>query len=328
MSETLNVAVLMGGRSSEAAVSRCSAREVAVALEAGGHSTRLLELDRDLAAKLIEAPPDVVFPALHGPPGEDGTVQGLLEMLELPYVGSGVRGSAVAMDKSLAKAIFRRARLPLADDVELTRDCNAATAKQRILDELGARVVIKPLNQGSAVGVMRIGANDDKSDDKKDELDAALAIALNWDAGALVEAFIVGSEITVGVLDLHGDSAIAFPVIEIRTAAGQWYDFGNRYQPGASEHLIPAPLPAAVNAQLQAIALDAHRALGLRDLSRADFIVTSDRQITLLEVNSLPGMTPTSLYPDGARAAGWSFAKLVDALCFSALRRARAHHAI
>lgn len=137
----------------------------------------------------------------------------------------------------------------------------------------------------------------------------------------LIEPFIAGREITVGVLDLQGQSALAFPVIEIRTAPGQWYDFENRYLAAASEHLIPAPLPDALNAELKRIALGAHWSLGLRDLSRADFIVDEAGGISLLEINSLPGMTPTSLYSDGARAAGWAFDLLVEALVRSALRR-------
>jgi len=312
VTKTLNVTVLMGGPSGEAAVSRVSAQEVAKGLATAGHHARLLELDGGCAAALLAQPPDVVFPALHGPPGEDGTVQGFLEILGLPYVGSGVHGSAAAMDKSLAKDVFRRHGLPLADEVVVEPGDDLADAAARIIARLGPRVVIKPLRQGSALGVTRLANGGD--------LQAAMSTALVYGHGIMVEPFIVGREITVGVLDLHGESAQALPVIEIRTATDEWYDYTNRYTAGKSEHLIPAPLPDSLRRAMQDIALRAHVALGLRDLSRADFLLTDDEPV-LLEVNTLPGMTPTSLFPDGAAAAGLSFSALVSALAESALRR-------
>ena len=309
----LNVAVLMGGPSAEAAVSRVSAAEVSKGLDAAGHTATLVELDGGCAETLLRLRPDVVFPALHGPPGEDGTVQGFLEILALPYVGSGVHGSAVAMDKSLAKAGFRRAGLPVADEVLVTPETPPAEAARHIADALGPGVVIKPLRQGSALGVTRMpnGGN----------VAAALAEALRYGHGVLVEPFVLGREITVGVLDLHDEAPRALPVIEIRTAADEWYDYGNRYTAGKSQHLIPAPLPAPVLDELARIAVAAHSVLGLRDLSRSDFLVTETDDIVLLEVNTLPGMTPTSLFPDAAAATGIDFPTLMDRLVASALAR-------
>jgi D-alanine-D-alanine ligase len=308
-----NVAVLMGGPSAEAAVSRVSAAEVAKGLAAAGHRTTLIELDALCASRLLELAPDVVFPALHGPPGEDGTVQGFLELLGLPYVGSGVHGSAVAMDKSLAKFAFRRAGLPVADEVVIDPGCDIGEATQTIRAALGERVVIKPLRQGSALGITRLPNGGD--------LQEPLLQALRFGHGVLVERYVLGREITVGVLDLHGEKPVVLPVIEIRTATDEWYDFTNRYAAGKSQHVIPAPLPPAVQEALRRITLDAHRALGLRDLSRADFLVTDDNDIVLLEVNSLPGMTPTSLFPDGAAALDIDFAALMDKLVRSAHAR-------
>ncbi len=310
MSTSLNIAVLMGGDSLEADVSRVSASEVANALDAKSHRTTLVELGVDVAVELNALRPDVVFPALHGPPGEDGTVQGMLEMLHLPYVGSGVHGSAVAMDKGVAKIIFRQAGLPVADDVVIPANGNAADAAIRVRDALGERIVVKPSSQGSAIGVTRLANGGDPQ--------PALSEALKLGT-VLVEPYVEGKEITVGVLDLCGQDPVPFPVIEIRTAPDQWYDYVNRYKVGGSEHIIPAPLPEAVNTELQRIAVVAHQCLALRDLSRADFIVADDDQITLLEVNTLPGMTPTSLYPDGARAMGIEFPDLLDALVRSAI---------
>lgn len=313
MTECLSVAVLMGGPSAEAEVSRVSAREVAAGLIAAGHQATTLELDGATAATLLAQQPDVVFPALHGPPGEDGTVQGFLELLGFPYVGSGVHGSAVAMDKNIAKAVFRSRGLPVADDVLVTPDVTPEDATAAVHAAIGESVVIKPLGQGSAIGVTLLANGGD--------LRSGLEGALEYGTGALVEPYVLGHEITVGVLDLEGESPEALPVIEIRTASGEWYDYTNRYTAGKSEHVIPAPLPLEINCRLQEVAVVAHLALGLADLSRADFIVTDAEEIVLLEVNTLPGMTPTSLFPDGARAFGLEFPQLMDALVQSAARR-------
>lgn len=309
----LNVAVLMGGPSAEAAVSRMSAQEVATALTSAGHQASLVDLDEHCAAELMAMRPDVVFPALHGPPGEDGTVQGFLELLGLPCVGSGVHGSAIAMDKSLAKACFKRAGLPVAEEIVVDPDSDLDAAAARVVQTMGQRVVVKPLRQGSALGTTRLANGGDMT--------SALRAALRFGHGALIEPYVLGREITVGVLDLHGEAPLATPVIEIRTASDQWYNYENRYTPGQSEHVIPAPLPKPLLANLQDIALRAHRVLGLRDLSRADFLVTDSGGIVLLEVNTLPGMTPTSLFPDGAAAMGLDFPALTDALVRSALAR-------
>jgi D-alanine-D-alanine ligase len=309
------VAVLMGGPSAEAEVSRASAREVAAALQQRGHDAQLLELDDNTANTLAQLQPDVVFPALHGPPGEDGTVQGFLEILGYPYVGSDVHGSAVAMDKALAKAVFAEHKLPIAEHLVLAADAHPDEAVARIESELGDRVVVKPLGQGSAIGVTPLPNGGD--------LLPAVTAALSYGGGALIEPYVMGREITVGVLDLNGHEPVPLPVIEIRTASDQWYDYHNRYAQGASEHIIPAQLTDATNKTLQQIALSAHQALGLKDLSRADFIVSDSEEIVLLEVNTLPGMTPTSLFPDGARAIGISFPELMEKLVISALARAR-----
>lgn len=309
--DALNVAVLMGGDSAEAEVSRASAGQVTAALTEMGHRAKTVELDGECANNLIALAPDVVFPALHGPPGEDGTVQGFLEMLRLPYVGSGVHGSAVAMDKHVAKGIFAEYDLPVAPGVLVTQSDDLDAAVERVTSELGAAVVIKPLSQGSAIGVTPLPNGGD--------IRAALATGLAYGT-CLVEPFVMGREITVGVLDTDGGRE-AHPVIEIITATDEWYDYENRYAVGQSEHVIPAPLSPETTTRLQEIAITAHAALGCRDLSRADFIVTDNEEITLLEVNTLPGMTPTSLYPDGARALGYEFGDLVDHLVRRAYAR-------
>ncbi|MDA1075398.1 MAG: ATP-grasp domain-containing protein, partial [Proteobacteria bacterium] len=234
--------------------------------------------------------------------------------MNLAYVGSNVRASAVAMDKGVAKLLFKTVDLPVAEGLTLAADMDVETAEAMILERFGDRVVIKPLSQGSAIGVTPIANGGD--------LKPAIRTA-QMHGAFLVEPYVLGREITVGVFDPEGQQPIAFPVIEIRTGTDQWYDFTNRYAVGASEHIIPALLPDPVNLELQHIAIAAHRVLGCRDLSRADFIVTDSNDIVLLEVNTLPGMTPTSLYPDGARAMGMDFATLMDALVRSAHRRSQ-----
>ena len=306
--------MLAGGSSAEASVSRSSAAGVARALESRGHGVTLVEVDGALIETLREMAPDVVFPVLHGPPGEDGTIQGLLTMLGLPFVGSDVRGCAVAMDKHVAKALFRAAGLPVADDLLIESGTRLDVAESRALTAFGSPhpgLVVKPLRQGSALGVTPVPAGE--------TLGAPLTDALAFGDGVLVERFMRGKEITVGVLDEHGREPISLPVIEIAVAVGEWYDFVNRYTPGKSEHIIPPALPDTTLHALQDMALRAHRCLGLRDLSRVDFVVGDD--ICLLEVNNLPGMTPTSLYPDACGALGIDFGELADRLVQSALRR-------
>lgn len=316
MNPTLSasIAVVCGGPSAEAEVSRSSGQCVADALKRTYPKVVLLELDRDLQSGLEKHAVDVVFPALHGPPGEDGTFQGFLEINGYSYVGSGVRASAFAMDKAVAKCLFRQAGLPVAQGLRLSRTTDMADAQRKIQQSLGTEVVVKPSSQGSAVGVAFVGNPDD--------IERALQTTWAHDNLALIEERIIGKEITVGVLDV-GETQ-AFPVIEVRTPEGTWYDFEHRYAVGASEHVIPAQLPKAQYQRTQEMALLAHKALGCRHLSRADFVVPADDEPVLLEVNTLPGMTPTSLYPDGARAAGISFEALVAMLIEGALEHGRA----
>ena len=300
----LTIAILAGGSSAEAQVSRNSAAQIEQALAESGHTTHVIELDTTCAQALLAVQPDVVFPALHGPPGEDGTVQGMLEMLRFPYVGSDVRGSALAMDKAIAKSVFVRQGLPVSGDYIVHPGDDLSVAAEAIQAQLGARVALKPLNQGSAIGVQLLRNGGD--------IAAALETAIKF-GSCLVEPYIEGREMTVGVLQL-GSECLPHPVIEIRTPKDEWYDYEHRYTAGQSEHVIPAPIAAALSDRLQAIAETAHQALGLRDLSRADFIVTDEDEIYLLEVNALPGMTPVSLYPEGAAAIGYSFQQLVNTL--------------
>ena len=319
----LSVAVVQGGPSTEAEVSRASARGVAAALEEAGHQVVRLELDAFLAESLRTGGYDVVFPVTHGAVGEDGCLQGLLEVLGLPYVGSDVLASALAMHKRVARVLFERDGLPVARGLSLARgESDARAAAERARRDVGARLVIKPSAHGSAIGVARIEADAPLED-------VARAIEAVWaiDEHAIVEHFARGREVTCGVLDLHLDRPQALPPTEILSPRDPFYTYEARYAPGRSVHVCPAKLPAAVTMRVQQVAERAHAALGCRDLSRVDFVVgddgdqTDDMTVTLLEVNTLPGMTATSLYPEAAAAHGLPMPRLCDALATRAHTR-------
>ncbi len=307
---SLRTAVVCGGPSSEAAVSRVSAAAVRLALEEAGHKPELVELDADIVARLEGF--DVAFPVAHGPMGEDGCLQGLLEVLGIPYVGSGVLASSLAADKPRAKCVFRDRGLPVAAEVlvtpaELARD--GARLVRELRASLGAAVVVKPVSGGSGIGVTPVSESATDAD-----LRAALQEAFDVDPRVLVEALRPGHEVTCSVYEPEG-TALAMPPTLIRSKAAEWYDFQSRYGTGGSEHECPAPFSAALIAKIQQLAVRAHQAVGARDLSRADFVVDdASGDVTLLEVNTLPGMTATSLFPEAVGVYGVSFKDLCDVL--------------
>ena len=310
------VAIIAGGPSSEAAVSRVSASAVQAALATAGHAPVVLELDGTLPSRLLALAPEVAFPVAHGPVGEDGCLQGLLEVLDLRYVGCDVRASALAASKPHAKVHFSAAGLPVAPQVLVSRCDDLAAAAHRARDELGASVVVKPASGGSAIGVSRIAPTNGL-----DRLVEALATALRVDDSVLVERFFAGHEVTCGVLDVDDTGPQALPPTLITSHAAEWYDFTSRYAKGGSSHQCPAPYDASLLQRIQRIAVAGFRALGARDLGRLDFVVGSDGSVTLLELNTLPGMTATSLYPEAASVAGIPFPELCHRLVARALSR-------
>lgn len=305
------VAVVSGGPSPEADVSRLSAARLIPTLEARYSKAVQLELDHTLPALLQEYSVDVVFPVAHGPVGEDGSLQGLLDIMGVAYVGSGVLASACAMDKSVTKRILQAAGIPLAKDRIIHRRDDLNTCARQCIEYLGKKVILKPLGQGSGIGIQFA----EGYEDLRRKLSAGLVV----EDQMLVEEFITGREITAGVLDLK--EPLVLPVTEITTADGAWYDYIHRYTPGLSEHTTPAALPAAQYQHIQEIALKAHQLLGCRDISRSDFVVPETGYPVLIELNNLPGMTPTSLFPDGAKAAGIAFETLIHSLVDHALSR-------
>jgi D-alanine-D-alanine ligase len=294
----MRIAVLKGGWSVEREVSLVSGRECAKALRSLGHDAVEIDVTRDLAALAValEPRPDAVFNALHGKGGEDGTIQGVLEFLRIPYTHSGVIASAIAMHKPSAKAVFAAAGLPLAESKVVPRAELAAG------DALPRPFVVKPIDEGSSVGVRIVRDGDNRWAEE----------ARHWNYGetALVESYVPGREITVAVM-----GARALGVLEIRPTHGDMYDYDAKYAPGGSDHIMPAPIhPSAYRSALD-IGLRAHRALNCRGVSRADLryddTAGEPGRMVLLEINTQPGMTPTSLVPDIARHAGIDFASLV-----------------
>jgi D-alanine-D-alanine ligase len=290
------IGILMGGLSAEREISLRTGAAVEAALKGAGYQTVAIDAGRDLAARLLSERVELAFIALHGRYGEDGAVQGLLEVLGIPYTGSGVLASAVAMDKLTTKKILLHHELPTPEHVVCRRGDD--------IDQLSETfrhypLVVKPNAEGSSLG-MTIAKN-------RDELHAGLQKALACDATALIEDFIAGMEVTVGVL---GD--VALPIIQIVPKSG-CYDYQAKYTAGQTEYILPAPLAAVMYQRIQQVALDACREVGCRGAARVDFMVR-DRDFYCLEINTIPGMTETSLLPKAAAHAGMSFSELVVAI--------------
>jgi D-alanine-D-alanine ligase len=337
--DTLRVIVLAGGRSAERDVSRTTGRAVAEALGARGHEVTALEAATgeplalgagdEIAAlapaaegdargafspavvdKLAPLAPDVVFLALHGTGGEDGTLQGLLDLAGVVYTGSGRMASTVAINKRVSRAVFEAAGVPVADGDWFPSALAAREIESRkVLDRLGGPpVVVKPNDQGSSVGITIV--------EKESEYAGAVGLAARLSTEVLVERYVEGREVTVGIL---GDEAL--PVVEMIPREG-FYDYEAKYQTGHTEYLCPAPVDDAVAERLQRLALKAFRALGCEGFARVDFRLDPSGRPFCLEVNTIPGLTATSLLPKAAQAVGIGFPELVERICRLAIERA------
>ena len=327
----LKVAVLMGGTSAERDVSLSTGRQILASLDPAKY--QVYALDTASGQKFLppgitnaallttsdgetqitglpqlplvgmEARPDVVFIALHGPGGEDGTVQGFLEVLGLPYTGSGVLASALAMDKAMSKRVLTAAGVTMPGGVVVRKGQPAPPG-------FPLPAIVKPSAQGSTVGMTVVR--------EASELAAALQTAFQHGDTALVEEFVTGTEITVPVL---GNTDLeVLPIVEIVPHSG-FYDYHDKYTPGATDEIVPARLPAAVAEEARRVARLCHETLGCRGMSRTDMIADKTGTLYTLEVNTIPGMTPTSLLPRSAAAAGLSFSQLLDKLIGFALEK-------
>ena len=264
--------------------------------------------DKEDLKKLIDGGFDVAFICLHGKYGEDGTLQGMLEMIGLPYIGSGVWSSALAMDKVKSKVFYQAAGIPTPPSVTL-RSANPADIDM-IVDSLGEHCVVKPATEGSALGVFIV--------DERKALQEAIERVRELDNEILIERYIKGKELTVAVIG--NDDPRALPIIEI-VPVNDFYDYEAKYKPGASQHLCPAPLSEETTKQIQEMAVKAHKVLACAGVSRSDFILDDEGKWWILETNTIPGMTGTSLLPDAARADGISFPELCTMLIEFALEK-------
>lgn len=352
MAERIRVAVVFGGRSGEHAVSCLSAGSVlshldpelfdvtAIGIKPDGAWVQVdpalvLETHEDLpsvssgAAVVLPGDPtsaslvsldglggsldvDVVFPVLHGPFGEDGTIQGLLELAGLPYVGPGVLASAAGMDKEFTKKLLAAEGLPLGEHVVLRRGRQTLAADER--ERLALPVFVKPARAGSSLGVSRV--------ERWADLDAAIALARQSDPKVLVEAAMIGREIECGVLEFPDGRLEASPTAEIRVAAGyDFYDFSAKYLDDVAIFDIPAGLPDEMNEHIRTLAVRAFQALDAQGLARVDFFVTDEGRVVVNEVNTMPGFTPISMYPRMWAAAGMSYQELLTVLIRTAIAR-------
>lgn len=310
------VAVLMGGRSAEREVSLSTGNQIADSLDREKYE--VYTLDTNELPKLVTMSaterPDVIFIALHGPGGEDGTVQGFLEVLGIPYTGSGVLASALAMDKVRCKAMLSTENIILPLDIVFHRHDTERLRRsgREVAQNLDFPVIVKPSQQGSTYGCTVV--------ENEAGIEPALREAFRYDTTALVEQRLTGTEITVGVL---GNNAVtALPIIEI-VSKGGFFDYEAKYSQEegvAAEEIVPARISPDAAEEAREIALRCHRLLGCRGMSRTDMFVTEDGVVTL-EVNTIPGMTPTSLLPKAAAAAGISFPQLLDGLITLALEK-------
>ena len=308
--QKIRLALLSGGNSSEREVSLKSGDQVYAALDKNKYDIRRYDPRDDLPRLVAEAPSlDVALIIMHGRYGEDGTIQGLLDLLGLPYQGSGVMASAIAMNKEISKKLYQQAGLQVPRAVFADRHQPPEPAA--IIAAVGLPAVIKPVNEGSSIGVSIAR--------RPEELQAALNKAFALDRRVLVEEFIVGTEVTCAVLG--NDDLQALPLVEIVPGAGYtFFDYEAKYLPGASSEIVPARLSPELTARVQQCGLTAHRALGCRGYSRTDTMVRGE-EIFVLETNTIPGMTATSLFPQAAAAAGLPFPALLDRLVALALEK-------
>ena len=305
------VALLAGGRSGEREISLASGEGAKQALEQAGFLVTMLDpANRDDLRTLIDGGFDVAFLCTHGRGGEDGALQGFLETIQLPYTGSPVRASALAMHKGEAKHVYRRAGVPTPESLTLAQ--GGDWTLDDVIAQVGDHCAVKAITEGSTLGLFIV--------EGRDSLAQALVDVFDYDDQALVERFVSGPEYTVPVIGT-GDAARALPIIEI-IPKNDHCDFESKYAPGGSQHICPARLDEAMTEKVQELAVRAHNALGCAGVSRTDFIIDADGQPWVLETNTLPGMTGTSLLPDSAKAAGIPFPELCTLFIADALERA------
>lgn len=304
------VVIIMGGESSEREVSLRSGQAVFNALKNKGYDVEALDINAESAYNLKQIKPDVAFLALHGKKGEDGTVQGMLEILGIPYTGPGVACSAICMNKVLTKKMFSYENIPTADFAIITKSSlnQYDTTIKELVEKIGLPMVIKASTQGSSIGTYIVRQESD--------ILPSIQKALAYDQEILIEKFIDGIEITASIIG--NEDPVVLPLIEI-TSENEFYDFESKYTPGMCHHIIPARITAEMEEKIKLISKNVYTSLGCRGFSRIDLIIDKNGNPYVLEVNTIPGMTEMSLVPDAARAVGISFEDLAGKIVELAL---------
>ncbi len=307
------IGVLMGGQSSEREVSLKTGEAVYRSLVRSGYDAVAIDVGPGLSQTLQDQAIEVAFLALHGPGGEDGAIQGFLETLGIPYTGSGVRASAVGMHKVVTKTELAAHGIPVPRGTVVWR--GTAPTLKRVLTscKLKLPIVVKPASQGSTIGVTIVR--------QPSQWKEALKVAHRYDPEAMVEAFIPGHEVTLSLLGTADGTVAGLPAVEIVAPDG-FYDFSAKYEKGRTQYLCPAPLSAAVSREIKQLAIRTYQALGCNGAARVDFRITPKGKPYVLEINTVPGMTETSLLPMAAGKAGLSYDALTEQILQSALRRA------
>ena len=308
------VGVLMGGQSSEREVSLRTGAAVHRALSRRGYDAVTIDVGSSLVHDIREQKIVIAFLALHGPGGEDGAIQGFLETLGIPYTGSGVQASAIGMHKVTTKTILAAHKIPVPSGTVIKRGESVSSARALRAAKLHWPVVIKPASEGSTIGVTILK--------KPSQWNEALALAHRYDPDAMVEDYIPGHEVTVSILGRQGEPPLVLPAVEI-VAPGGFYDFSAKYEKGKTQYLCPAPLAAQVTKQIRALALRTYEVLGCAGAARVDFRITPRGRPYVLEINTVPGMTETSLLPMAAAQAGIGYDELAERILASAVTRAR-----
>lgn len=305
MDKDITVAVVMGGPSAEEQISLSTGHAMAEALRGKGYQVKEIRLvPHNFFEQVKESGADVVVIAVHGLYGEDGRLQSALEMMGIPYTGSGVLASSVSMNKLAAKRVFLGSNIPTPDYIFLhRRDRGKQDMIKAITDKFSLPVVVKPVSQGSSLGVT--------IEKEFSGLQKALDDAFQYDEEVLVEEYIAGQETSVCMMRLKDGSVKVWPVILIHPHA-EWYDFNAKYSAGGVDHLVPAPLPEDITRTLKDISVKAFEVLGCAGVARTDCMIDKDGKCYVLEMNTVPGMTPTSLVPDAARAEGTDFGDLCE----------------
>ena len=307
------IGVLMGGQSSEREVSLRTGTAVHRSLCRRGYDAVAIDVGPTLSQDLREQKIEIAFLALHGPGGEDGGMQGFLETVGIPYTGSGIRASAVGMHKVATKTILEAQGIPVASGTIVLRSARISGAQALRQAKLKWPVVVKPVSEGSTMGVTIVR--------KSSQWNEALALAHRYDREAMVEAYIPGHEVTVSLLGDRDGTPVVLPAVEI-VAPGGFYDYRAKYEKGKTQYLCPAPLAAAVTKQIKTLALRTYQALGCAGAARVDFRITPRGRPYVLEINTVPGMTETSLLPMAAAKAGIDYDELTERILQSAVARA------